>query len=60
MMTSFIWTPSDADPAFFWMWSPEDLKGDCCHVDYILIGSTEFKTQLGTKVEIKDLGSATA
>ncbi|GAX73000.1 hypothetical protein CEUSTIGMA_g452.t1 [Chlamydomonas eustigma] len=65
MMTSFGWTTSDADPAFFWReTTTARYEGVCCHVDDILIGSTvlanviELKQQLGSMVEIKDLGVA--
>ncbi|GAX79093.1 hypothetical protein CEUSTIGMA_g6533.t1 [Chlamydomonas eustigma] len=65
MMTSFDWTASDADPAFFWReTAAAGYEGVCCHVDDMLIGSTvlanviELKQQLGSMVEIKDLGVA--
>ncbi|GAX77735.1 hypothetical protein CEUSTIGMA_g5178.t1 [Chlamydomonas eustigma] len=65
MMTSFGWTASDADPAFFWReTATAGYEGVCCHVDDMLIGSTvlanviELKQQLGNMVEIKDLGVA--
>ncbi|GAX79275.1 hypothetical protein CEUSTIGMA_g6715.t1 [Chlamydomonas eustigma] len=65
MMTSFGWTASDADPAFFWReTAAAGYEGVCCHVNDMLIGSTvlanviELKQQLGSMVEIKDLGVA--
>ncbi|GAX86101.1 hypothetical protein CEUSTIGMA_g13514.t1 [Chlamydomonas eustigma] len=65
MMTSFGWTASDADPAFFWReTATTGYEGVCGHVDDMLIGSTvlanviELKQQLGSMVEIKDLGVA--
>ncbi|GAX84560.1 hypothetical protein CEUSTIGMA_g11981.t1 [Chlamydomonas eustigma] len=68
MMTSFGWTASDADLAFFWReTAAAGYEGVCCHVDDMLIGligSTvlanviELKQQLGSMVEIKDLGVA--
>ncbi|GAX84540.1 hypothetical protein CEUSTIGMA_g11961.t1 [Chlamydomonas eustigma] len=65
MMTSLGWTASDADPAFFWReTAAAGYEGVCCHVDDMLIGSTvlanviELKQQLGSMVEIKDLGVA--
>ncbi|GAX86625.1 hypothetical protein CEUSTIGMA_g14033.t1, partial [Chlamydomonas eustigma] len=65
MMTSLGWTASDADPAFFWReTTAAGYEGVCCHVDDMLIGSTvlanviELKQQLGSMVEIKDLGVA--
>ncbi|GAX77001.1 hypothetical protein CEUSTIGMA_g4448.t1 [Chlamydomonas eustigma] len=70
MMTSFGWigwTTSDADLAFFWReTATAGYEGVCCHVDDMLIGSTTvlanvielMKQQLGSMVEIKDLGVA--
>ncbi|GAX74883.1 hypothetical protein CEUSTIGMA_g2329.t1 [Chlamydomonas eustigma] len=65
MTTSFGWTASDADPAFFWReTTAAGYEGVCCHVDDMLIGSTvlanviELKQQLGSIVEIKDSGVA--
>jgi len=65
MMTGFGWTTSDADPAFFWReTTAAGYEGVCCHVDDMMIGSTmlanviELKQQLGSMVEIKDLGVA--
>jgi hypothetical protein len=56
---------SDADPAFFRRETTSaGFEGVCCNVDEMMIGSTvlanviELKQQLGSMIEIKDLGVA--